>query len=339
MRTLHLACMPFPSPQGTQAVVAAMMRALPDATLLTYAGGSGQSDIDPLRLSNFPRVSSLRSGPSLGKAILDLRMVGDLRRRVAQLRPQCVVAHNVEAACVAWASRVPRWVYFAHTRFDTELPTYSQLPGLAMLGRGLDTIATRADMTLAITPALATHLGGQTMLPPWSVEHVASAEERREARIGLNGPVLVYAGNLDGYQGVDMLFEATRGYTLVVATESDGELPSHARRWRLRNEDDRRRAHAAADLVVVPRRSPGGLPIKLLDALARDVPVVAQRRALAGLKPDGVLTTENNAASLRAGIESALANPPRGGRAWIQANLGAQEFATRFFQAIRPEAR
>ena len=331
MRTLHLACMPFPSPQGTQAIVAEMMRALPDATLLTYAGGTGESDVAPLRLSDFPRVCSLRSGPSLGKVALDLRMIAELRRRVRELRPDWVIAHNVEAACVAWAARAPRWAYFAHTRFDAELPTYSYLPGLTVVGRALDSIATRADAVLAITPALAEHLRGVHVMPPWPVGHVPTDEERREAR--LEGPVVLYAGNLDAYQGLDVLFEATRGMTLLVATESEGELPPRALRWPLRDEHDRRRAHAAADLVVVPRRAPGGLPIKLLDALARDVPVVAQQRALAGLHPDGVLAVaDDDATALREGIERALANPPRGGRAWLARST---DFASRFFDALK----
>lgn len=336
MRTLHLACMPFPSPQGTQAIVAAMVRALPDSVLLTYAGGTGESDVPLLRLSDFPRVSSLRSGPSLGKVALDLRMVFELRRHVRRLRPEWVLAHNVEAACVALAARVPRWAYVAHTRFDTELPTYSDLPGMGGIGRALDALACRAPKVLAITPTLASYVGGAHVMPPWPEGHVPSADERAEARRGLRGPVLLYAGNLDGYQGLDVLFEATRQHTLIVATESEGELPAHAIRWPLRDEVDRRRAHAAADLVVVPRRSPGGLPIKLLDALARDVPVVAQARALAGLRPRGVLAArDDDPLALRQAIERALADPPRGGRAWIAESTNEAQFADRLLRAIR----
>lgn len=326
--------MPFPSTQGTQAIVASMMRALPNSTLLTYAVGSGSTDIDLVRLSDFPRVRSLRSGPSLGKLVLDARMIGELRRRVRQLRPDWIIAHNVEAAWVTWAARVRPWAYFAHTRFDTELPTYSSLPGLRHAGAALDAIAVRADRVLAITPKLAEHLGGTFVMPPWPPGHIPERERP------LPGPVVLYAGNLDAYQGLDVVYEATRGLTLLVATESTDPLPPHAQRWPLANEADRRRAHAAADVVVVPRKAPGGLPIKLLDALSRDVPVVAQRRALAGLNPDGVLTVPNDdPAALRWGIETALANPPSGGREWIKRHASKEEFARRVFRVIRNEAR
>ncbi|MCB9596817.1 MAG: glycosyltransferase, partial [Sandaracinaceae bacterium] len=52
----------------------------------------------------------------------------------------------------------------------------------------------------------------------------------------------------------------------------------------LADEPDRRAAHAAADLAWVPRGAPGGLPMKLLDALSRGVPTVAVRRATAGIE-------------------------------------------------------
>jgi len=42
-------------------------------------------------------------------------------------------------------------------------------------------------------------------------------------------------------------------------------------------------AHAAADVAWVPRGTKGGLPIKMLDAFSRQVPVVAMERATAGL--------------------------------------------------------
>jgi glycosyltransferase involved in cell wall biosynthesis len=49
------------------------------------------------------------------------------------------------------------------------------------------------------------------------------------------------------------------------------------------SEAARRRLHACADVAVVPRRTAGGLPIKLLDALARGVACAITPRASAGL--------------------------------------------------------
>jgi hypothetical protein len=48
-------------------------------------------------------------------------------------------------------------------------------------------------------------------------------------------------------------------------------------------EPIRRLLHAAADFAIVPRATPGGLPMKLLDALARGLPCALAPLAAAGL--------------------------------------------------------
>jgi glycosyltransferase involved in cell wall biosynthesis len=354
VRTLHLACLPFPSPQGTQAIVRAMVEALADAGhethLLTYAHGAGDvvRGVEHHRLSDFPRTRSLRSGPSLSKVALDLRMIASARRLASSVRPDLVLAHGVEAAYVArlaWLPSIARTIYYAHTRFDAELPTYvrstsaTHVPrALRTLGDVLDTGASRLR-TVTITPDLAAHLARRshtsTLLPPWSPIDPPRTEERVSSRASLelpaDGKVVLYAGNLDGYQGWEEAAEAARraSATLLVATESDPRplAPFPHRHVRLSDEHDRRRAYAACDLAIVPRRAPGGLPIKLLDALARDVPVVAGPRALAGLDPRGVERADTDEApALAAAITRALACAPRGGRAWIEDSLAPARF-------------
>ncbi|MCB9619950.1 MAG: glycosyltransferase [Sandaracinus sp.] len=339
MRTLHLACLPFPSPQGTQAVLRAMVEALAsaghDTHLLTYAHGRGEAPrgVTHHRLSDFPRARSLRSGPSWEKVVLDLRLVAALRRLVRRLRPDGVVAHGVEAAWVARAAGLSA-LYYAHTRFDVELPTYAAFPGLGAVGRALDAVAS-AGPTVAITPDLAEHLSTPVLLPPWSVSAPPRADERAVCReaLGLrvDEHVVAYAGNLDGYQGWEEAADAARrvSATFLVGTESDpSPLRSYPhRRVPLATESDRRRLYAACDVVIVPRRAPGGLPIKLLDALARDVPVVAGPRALAGLRPDGVeRAASDEVDGLAPALERALVAPRRGGRVWVAENLDARRF-------------
>ncbi len=102
--------------------------------------------------------------------------------------------------------------------------------------------------------------------------------------------MLLYAGNLDAYQGLDDVLRPLANLvrrhprlTLLLATQSPARafvrradaagLAGHVVRAQLANECDRRLVHAASDLAPIPRGAPGGLPIKLLDALARGVPV------------------------------------------------------------------
>ena len=108
---------------------------------------------------------------------------------------------------------------------------------------------------------------------------------------------------------------------LLLATQSDpAPLLMAARRagvtdritvGPLDSEIARVRAHAAADLVVVPRRSPGGLPIKLLDAMARGVPCLVTPLGSAGLPlGDAVERTANDSGEALASAVDALLSDP-----------------------------
>jgi len=307
--------MPFPSPQGTQASVAAMLQVLSDrgddVELWTYAHGahSWRPSYRIRRLWDVPRDRSLRSGPSLNKLLLDAQLAARLA-----LSPQSLLfAHHVEAALAALLARQP-YVFFAHTDLEHELPLYAmRVPDawLKSLGRSLDLgVARHATSVAAISPRLAESLGRRldrrvVYVPtPWSVysapDHTRRMQARARLGIALNDDVLLYAGNLDRYQGwedlvgaIAWLQRARPRVRLLVATESAPRpLIECARQAgvadaivtaRLADETDRGICHDAADLCVIPRRAEGGLPIKLLDALARSVPTVAVERARAGL--------------------------------------------------------
>lgn len=340
--------MPFPTRQGTQAAVRSMLDALVQerhrASLLTY--GAGEPAEEPAyawhRLADSPRLRDFRSGPSARKLVLDARMIPELRRLWRRTTPTAVVGHHVEATLAALGAGVRPLVYLAHTSLEPELPTYPlpvPRPLLGRLGRGLDVgVCRRADAVGAVSPLLATMLSRRAGVAvrhvpvPWPLPPPTLANERSTARreLGL-GPAdraLLYSGNLDGYQGWEVLVAALCRLApswpelrWLVATDSDpAPLVSAARSGgvadRLRvlpsgSERDRRRVHAGADLVVVPRRSPGGLPIKLIDALSRGAPTLAMHRAAAGLPLDGValLVTDDDVGALAAGIRLALTAP------------------------------
>lgn len=316
---LHVAALPFPTHQGTQAVIKEMLdvsaREERDAHLLTYAacGYALETAFQLHRAGDFPRYRSLRSGPSLRKALLDARMVADCRALSRRLQPDLIIAHHVEAAAISLAASQRPVVFYAHTDLGAELPSYPGVAALAPLGRDVDRfLSHRAAAVAAISPALRTRLQAlcgprvdvSYVPPPWPLSDRPTGQERREARERLrlppDAPVLLYAGNLDHYQGWDLLLSAFaqvrqthRGCILLVATESEPEpllqtaraagISEGVRLSGIGSEKARRRVHAAADIAAIPRRTPGGMPIKMLDALARGVPCALMPRATAGL--------------------------------------------------------
>ncbi|MEY4509802.1 MAG: hypothetical protein RLZZ450_1924 [Pseudomonadota bacterium] len=329
MRTLHVAALPFPSPQGTQALLHQMLSALEvrghDTHLLCYAHGAA-SRVEDLgsgaytvhRVPTRSFSGSLRSGPSLDKVWLDLGLARELARLSALLAPDLIVAHHVEAAAAcALALRDRRVLFVAHTSLADELPTYvpeAWGPLARKLGAGVDrSLTRRSHRTVAVSPVLAELLSTASArtvesLPlPWPLATPIVREAALAARAALglseSAEVTLYAGNLDGYQGLSALLpglalaaDRRPALRLLIATESDPRALQRALRAAdlldrthfspLADEGARRLVHAAADCALVPRLSVGGVPIKLLDALARGVPVVASRTALAGYALD-----------------------------------------------------
>ncbi len=388
---LHVAALPFPTQQGTQAALRVMLETLAHHGradhLLAYAHAGYPAELDfPLHRSAEPLpCRSLRSGPSAHKLLADGALGVALGRLVHRLRPALIVAHHVEAAALAAAASALSgrpFMFFAHTDLAAELPTYAPDAAAGVLhgaGAHLDAaLVRRAHAVGTISPLLAERLRPYAVEqpdkvydvpPPWPLPQPISARERAGARAALglaaDARVLLYAGNLDRYQGWEDVLSAlpairARAPSLVwlVATQSDpAALLAQARRagvhsmirlCDLGSEAARRELHAAADLAIIPRRSPGGLPIKLLDAMARGVPCVAAPAAAAGLPIASVveLAPFDDASALAASVTRLLscdaherAELGRRGRAYVATHHDAGRFLHAFDRACAHAVR
>ena len=319
---LHIAALPFPSFQGTQAAIRSMLEARctqgTRAELFTY-GAAGYPWAPSFILHRGPdnaRVA-LRSGPSWTKVLADLRMGARLPALCERRRVRVLIAHHVEAMALACVMRgLPR-IFFAHTDLAAELPSYAPQAYQRLLsaaGALTDrTLCAQAHAIAAISPALRDALQRRTQArvtyvpTPWRVPAPTQEGERKHARhqLGLREEawVALYAGNLDAYQDAEQTLNAlarlaTAGgprVQLLLATNSPaGAFLARAHKLRvatralpLVDEPLRRALHAAADLAIVPRATPGGLPIKLLDAMARGLPCAITPLAAAGLTLSG----------------------------------------------------
>jgi glycosyltransferase involved in cell wall biosynthesis len=295
LRIVQAAAFPFPSPQGSQVFVRGMARALArrghEVTVACYAHGLGTPDPEyrVVRTPAIPGYRNLRAGPDLVKPALDLALAVQISRIPADV----VHAHNYEAPLAAVMARrltgVPV-VYGAHNTMSEELHTYFQGAGARRiarrLGRWMDrTIPRMADHALALTPGGVDTLAG---LGCHSVSHAPPGVDMDELHCPVpevlpGGPWVVYAGNPDRYQDLDVLIAAMRqvpeaGLLLVSASSLDEWAHSGLPRLRCITTTDFERVKAlmaGAAIAALPRAVCSGYPIKLLNYLGLGLPTVA----------------------------------------------------------------
>jgi len=311
MRVLHVFAGPFPTYQGTQALVGQICRLLSaaghDVHLLAYAHGAFEPEGDYTihRIDDWPRFDSERSGPSLQRPVLDAALARAARRLHRRLDPQIVHAHHYEALAATRLAGLRPLVFHLHALLGPELHQYlpSYLRGPASLTGGLaDRVLPRlADRVAVVSEGIRDRLSRSRIdldrvrlvrpaaeLPALEQRPTRRAEGRRLRAI--------YVGNLDSYQGFDALFEGLRALDwaarstlrveIVTASAPEPFLLDVRRAGvedmvRVKPHDTLEQAWfrlLAADFVLVPRYSPGGVPIKLVNALAAGKPVLMDRR-------------------------------------------------------------
>jgi glycosyltransferase involved in cell wall biosynthesis len=310
-RIALLGAFPFPTPQGSQRYFADQARALTDAgarvTAITYGAGAGHTP-DGIELRRTPAWTSperLVSGFAARKPLADLALTRVLLDAHREHRFDTVLAHNAEATLAALAARArggPAVVYVAHTLWRQELASHlpTRFAGRAgpILGSALDRLcARRADAVLALTDAareaLVPHARGPVLrIPPgWRPEPAPEAAVVREAcsREGLEPDgYVVYTGNLDRYQGLDLLDRAAAAVpelpcVAVTHAPAPGRFAA-LRIVRARDVPDARALVFGASCVAVPRRISGGFPLKLIDAMDARRAIVGHPKLLGSLQ-------------------------------------------------------
>jgi len=346
VRLALLLAAPFPLHQGSQVFVADQARALRGAgaepVVVAYGASDGREpEVEVARVSAWLTPRTLRSNASPAKLATDAALARTLLRVHRARRFDAVLAHNSEAAAVALAVRrhlgVPV-VYVVHTLLRHELSAY----GPRALGGVLDAaggaleraLARHADAVLVLCEdaraELAPHARGPlAVIPPGLDLRPApdfAACEAACRRHGLPpGGFVLYTGNLDRYQDLDLLDAAAAELPLVpfVAATHDTAGARFERLRALEVDADTARAllHACA-VAVLPRRRRGGFPIKLLNAMEAGRAIVAHEGVAAGLSDETARLLPHGA----------------GGRAWADAIaelLAAPERARGLGEAAR----
>lgn len=377
MRVLFLAPQPFFEVRGTPLAVLAMVRALTElghqVELLTFPQGAdvempGLVHRRSLRLP----VGRVKAGPSLAKLLLDVPFALEAAWRLLFGRYDVVHAVEEAAHLIAPLARLRGVPLVADV--DSSIPDQLRYSGFAtrgplpwaaeaLEGHALRHAAAVISVCTSLTAGVRARAPGALVFqiedPPLVPTDAAgaSAEDVATLRRSFDldaRPVVLYTGNFEPYQGVELLVDAAarvaEAQFLFVGGEPREIETLRARAAALgarcvfagkRPPSDLPRLLALADVVASPRCRGTNTPFKLYTYLAAGRPLVATRIPTHTQLLDDTLAflVEPTAEALAAGIRDALARPEeagaraRRGRALIEREYSTTRYREKVAQA------
>ena len=310
-----VAACPFPTTQGSQVFIRQLTEALLDrgheVHIVTYHFGEGPV-ANGSTIHRIPQIipyRKFRAGPAWRKPFLDMLLALKLLQVVRKYKIDIIHAHNYEAALAGFMVRfvTGRPVLFhTHGVMGDELHTYFRNDISRFIAKKaavfLDTFVSRlSDRIIAISPETLSFFGGGICscskieyIPPGISYPELKAENKINVREKFklsNVPLILYTGNLDHYQNLELLIKSFRivvknipSARLVFLTHCETVYYKElcAEEGILENVvfiKDRsfkllQSLLDEADVAVLPRTSWSGFPIKLLNYMAAGKAVV-----------------------------------------------------------------
>lgn len=344
MRILFLAPQPFFSNRGTPIAVRAAVEALAadghEIDLLTYFDGEDVTipGVRIFRIARPPFVHSVPIGISWQKVPCDLAMWW-AARRLAKAGEYDVVHAVEEAAFIGLvlnrALGIP-YVFDMDSRMSGQIEERSRwLRPLAYVFAALERLAIRRSAgVLAVCSALVDYArphqprDNVALLPDMPMNTAGAPESQELAAI--KGTKIVYVGNLETYQGIQLLLE---GFELVQARHPEARLviiggsSAHIEMYRARagRLSDQGRVLflgprpieklgeflAAADILVSPRTQGENTPMKIYSYMDAAKPILATRRLTHTqvLDDDVACLVASTAEAMAEGLDRLLADP------------------------------
>jgi glycosyltransferase involved in cell wall biosynthesis len=355
MRILLVAPQPFYQERGTPIAVRMLVEVLCGqghaVDLLTYHEGA-DLDIDGLRILRIPALPGLRHVPigiSWKKLVCDLLLSARLLGLALSRRYDVIhaVEEAVFPAVLLRSSAGARVVYDMDSMLGESLVSkWRLLRPLERLFRALErAVIRRADAVFAVCNDLARHATVDAPdVPVFLIEDVAlpsqqfgdGAEPLREL-LGFAGPLALYVGNLQRYQGVEQAVRAmalappARDLTLVLIGGAPGDVARvRALVHKLHLQErvyllgPRPLAQltgflAQADILISPRLRGSNTPMKIYSYMNSGIAILATRIAshTQVLDDDCALLVEPDPQALANGLATLAADPA------LRARLGA----------------
>ena len=361
-RIAVVAACPFPSLRGSQVLVRELAAGLAHAGhavhVVTYPTAQHLAPVERIAIHRVRKLPGLWTAHPLGwqKLVLDLLLAWTLLGVVRRQRIEVIHAHNVEAPLVAflvrWLTGVPV-VYHAHNALADELPCYFRRAlarrAARAAGAFLDRmLARRADGVIALSDRLGAYLAargaaGKVMVVPPAAPRLTAHVEGRQPRGG--APLVMYGGNLDPYQDLGCLMEAflrlraAEPQARLVLVTHRGAHPRTARRAeRLARQPGVAveempsfaagvRRLAQADVLVCPRGSWSGFPIKVLNYMALGRPIVHARASAHAIEDGvtGLVVDDGDSGALARAMLRVVRDPALGAQLGRQARSVSRE--------------
>jgi glycosyltransferase involved in cell wall biosynthesis len=348
LRILFLAPQPFLEVRGTPLAVLHLVRALAAlghrVDLLTFPQGETApvEGVRHLRSLRLP-VGRVRAGASLAKMLLDVPFVAEAVLRLAFGRYDVVHAVEEAAHLVAPFARLLRVPLVMDV--DSSIPDQLRYSGFATRGpvlwlaEGLEGHALRhaaavVTVCTSLTEGVKARKGSAPVFqiedPPLVDRRELGGEGPVQAlrrELGLSPlPVVLYSGNFEAYQGVEMLIDASplvpKAQFLFMGGEA-GEIADLRARAKGLSSEERcvfsgKRPPSqlpeflgVARVLVSPRSKGENTPFKIFTYLASGKPLVATRIPSHTQLLDDAMAflVEPTAEGLADGIRAALESP------------------------------
>jgi glycosyltransferase involved in cell wall biosynthesis len=312
----------FPANHGTPAAIKEMSEELArrghSIRVVTYPL-SHNIPITGVEIDRVGQVGSNRQvsvGPSYQRLAFDALLVFKLFQVVRRHKVEVIHAHNYEAALVGGfigkLTGVPV-VYNAINTMIGELPSFNFIRPRALatgLAKVLDYVVPRmADFIIADTEELRSFILDKGVDPARVItihsgvrpEMFAAADGSRvrDRFADGDGPLIIYTGTFDDFQGLDYLMAA---FKLVHERKPAASLllvgstvnPAHSAKYKRMaadlgfasrfamtscSLDELPDLLAAADVAVVPRPQSPGIPTKLLNYMAAGNAIVSFKQS------------------------------------------------------------
>ncbi|MGH7163074.1 MAG: glycosyltransferase family 4 protein [Planctomycetota bacterium] len=347
MKVLVLSPNPYFTERGTPLAVRLLVETLVQqghlVDILTYHEGETPAIAGArvFRIARPPFVRNVPIGFSWKKLLCDAFLLPLLAWRLARERYDLVHAVEESAYLALLARRAAGIPYVYDMDSSLASQIVETIPRAAPLFPFLHYMERRAMRAAAAIAPMCTSLAESARqlapgTPVQVLEDVPMGEPDSGApelrsMLGVEGPLLLYVGNLEGYQGIDLMIQA---FARVVA----GGLPGHlvaiggkpeqvaGHRERVRELGLEKRLHfpgprpvrelpgllGQADVLLSPRLNGVNTPMKIYSYLAAGVPTVATRieSHTQVLTDDVAVLTDVSPEAFAVGIDRLLRDPP-----------------------------